>query len=332
VALGLFEAIAKPLPHPVLLCTAAGRILAVNQAATRLNADLRAGADLCDLVAEDSQGLRRHLGHWLRSGDPVPGALTFEDDSGEPAPFRCHGARAAWWQGPDPAIQVHMTRLDHTGQFVVLSEQVAVLNREVAFRRAAEAERERLLIAEQAGRVRLQRLYSLTAALASAATLTEVLQAVQDTAPAALNADNVALELHSQRLVPSLGPTDSLRAVAGETWTDLDQAAARMPASGRCAAGEDESVTARSVIEVPLETADVTLGRLSIDFGSAAPAGPEHITAVTQQIAQALRRAGLHEHEHRLAERLQRSLLPALPAVAGIDIASRYAPRSRDHR
>jgi hypothetical protein len=324
MVLGLFEAITKLLPYPALLCTAAGRILAVNLAATRLNADLRAGTDLFDLVAEDSQELHRDLGHWLRSGDPLPGALTLKDAGGELVRFRCHGARATWWQGPNPAIQVYMTRLDRTDQFVVLSEQVALLNREVAFRRAAEAERERLLIAEQAGRVRLQRLYSLTAILASAATLTEVLQAVQDTAPAALNAHSVVLKLHSQRLVPALGPTDSLRALAGQTWIDLDQPAAHVPAPGRCAAGEDASATA--LIEVPLEAADVTLGRLSIDFGSVAPADPEHITAITQQIAQALRRAGLHEHEHRLAERLQRSLLPALPPVAEIDIASRYAP------
>ncbi|MFI6509646.1 SpoIIE family protein phosphatase [Streptosporangium sp. NPDC050855] len=325
MSLGLFRAIAKLLPNPVLLCTADGHILAANPAAGRFVADLHAGADLLALATEDTDSLRLRMSQWLCSGDPLPGALTVKDSSGRSVRFRCHGARATWWDGPQAAVQLHMTRLDHADQFVVLSQQVTALNREVAFRRAAEAERERLLVAEQAARLRLQRLYRLTAALAAAATLAEVAQAVHDSAPEALNATDVILELHSQRLVPSLEPDDSLRAVAGTTWIDLDQRIPPTPHLPRSAPGQILTMAA-PLTRARLEAGDLVLGNLAVHYGAGDPPEAEHVTAIVQQIAQAVRRAGLYEHEHRLAERLQRSLLPRAATVEGLDIASCYAP------
>ncbi|GAA2155102.1 hypothetical protein GCM10009760_54750 [Kitasatospora kazusensis] len=323
MSLGLFQAIARLLPNPVLLCTADGQILAANPAATRFVTHLRAGADLFRLAAEDSDLLRLHMAHWLRSGDPLPGSLTVRDPGGHLVRFRCHGARAIWWDGPQPAVQLHMTRLDHTDQFVVLSQQVRALNREIAFRRATEAERERLLCAEKKARLRLQRLYRLTAALASAATLAEVAQAVQETAPAALNATGVDLQLHSRRLIPSLEPTDTLLALAGDTWTDLDQ---RIPsAPDRAAQGEEAASPDVTTVRALLEADSVDLGSLLVRHRPQDGPEPEHLTAVAQQVAQAVRRAGLYEHEHRVAERLQLSLLPRLPAISGFDLAGCYA-------
>nr|WP_272923999.1 PP2C family protein-serine/threonine phosphatase [Streptomyces sp. SID3343] len=43
------------------------------------------------------------------------------------------------------------------------------------------------------------------------------------------------------------------------------------------------------------------------------------------QVAQAVSRAGLYEHEHRLAQRLQISLLPDLPNLPELTVAARYA-------
>ncbi|MEU4686572.1 SpoIIE family protein phosphatase [Streptomyces xinghaiensis] len=351
MSLDLFRAITKLLPHPVLLATAGGRILAVNTAATRLVPELRAGADLFALADENTDGLRGHLGHWLRSGDPLPGSLKIKDSRGELIPFRCHGARATWWTGPEPAIQLHLTRLDHADQFVALSQQVRALNKEMAFRRAAEAEREHLLVAEQTGRIRLNRLYRLTAALAAAATPAAVVEAVHDTAPAALGARSVGLALHSERLVPSLGPADSLRAAAGGSWTDLDHgpapalpeqghgpdattdradgAAGVAGVAGADAAGRETAPGSPArLLRLPLEADGLSLGELTIDHDGGPPPDEAHVTAIAQQIAQALRRAGLYEHEHRLAERLQRSLLPVLPVIDGLDVAGRYAPGS----
>ncbi|MDG9704838.1 PP2C family protein-serine/threonine phosphatase [Streptomyces sp. DH37] len=333
---GLFQAVTRPLPHAVLLCAADGRILASNLAALRALPELAAGNSLVELEAGDPEVFRRHLDFWLRSGDPLPGSLTVERADGARVRFRCHGARATWWNGDSgPVVQLHLTPLDRGDQFMVLSQRVTALDQEVAFRRVVEDERRRLLAAERAGRSRLQRLYRFTAALTAATTLADVVEATGRAAPVALDAAEVVPELHSRRLVPSLEPAESLLAMSGQDWVDLDHGAPAPGgprtdegAPGDRAVREDRAAgdTGGSVVRMPLEAAGLVLGRLTVRYGSAVPPEPEHITAVVQQIAQAVRRAGLYEHEHRLAERLQRSLLPRLPDVAGLGVAGRYAP------
>ncbi len=213
-------------------------------------------------------------------------------------------------------MQLYLHRLDHADRFVVLSQQVGALNREVAIRRTAEAQREELLLAEQAARARLQRLYQLTAALASAATLTQVAAAVAATAARVLDVDSVTLELHSQRLVPVLEPGEALRVLTENSWRDLDQPpdVARPAVAG--------------ALRIALEADGVVLGILTVHPGAGGVPESEYLTAVAQQIAQAVRRAGLYEHEHRVAERLQLSLLPQLPDVVGLEVATCYAPGS----
>ncbi|MDL5199204.1 PP2C family protein-serine/threonine phosphatase [Streptomyces sp. ALI-76-A] len=316
MSLGLFEAITKPLPHPVVLCAGDGRILAANPAATASIPQLQAGASLYALAQDDPGALRAHLGNWLRSGSPLPGALVIKDSDGSRTRFRCHGVRATWWQGAEPVVQLHLHRLDHADRFTVLSQQVSALNREIAIRRTAEAQREELLLAEQAARARLQRLYQLTAALASSATLAQVAEAVATTAARVLEVDGVTLELHSQRLVPALEPGEDLRVLTETAWKDLDQP---------CDIARTMAVGA---VRIALEADGVVLGALTVHPGSGGVPEPEHLTAVGQQIAQAVRRAGLYEHEHRVAERLQLSLLPRLPGVAGLEVATCYAPGS----
>ena len=317
MSLGLFRAITTLLPNPVVLCAADGRVLAANPAATRSVTGLEAGCSLYELQDGDREVLRRHLTQWLRSGAPLPGALAVKDRSGETVRFRCHGARARWWDGPEPAVQMHLSRLDQSDRFVALSRQLATLNREVAFRRSAEAERERLLAAEKTGRVRLQHLYRLTAALATAGTLAQVAEAVRETAPAAVDASDVVLELHSRRLMPAMEPADSAPPLSGTSWTDLDAPAAPPP---------PPHPPRSTPVRVPLEADGLLLGALTFRYETAEPPDGEHLTAVAQQIGQAVRRAGLYEHEHRLAERLQLSLLPQTPSIPGVETASCYAP------
>jgi serine phosphatase RsbU (regulator of sigma subunit) len=317
VSLGLFEAVVKALPDPVILCAGDGTILAANPAARASIPQLCAGASLYALNRDDASVLRRHLGNWLRSGSPLPGALVLQDDGdGRPVRFRCHGVRATWWQGPAPVVQLTLRRVDHADRFAVLSRQVSALNREIAIRRTAEAQREELLLAEQAARVRLQRLYQLTAALAASATLAQVAEAVASTAAAVLDVKDVTLELHSQRLVPTLEPGEDLHALEETAWQDLDHPHNSMRAAPAGA------------VRIALEADDVVLGTLTVHPGAAGVPEPEHLTAVGQQIAQAVRRAGLYEHEHRVAERLQLGLLPRLPDVAGLEVATCYAPGS----
>ncbi|MFC8201634.1 SpoIIE family protein phosphatase [Streptomyces sp. NPDC057298] len=316
MSLGLFEAITKSLPHPVILCAAEGTILAANPAATASIPQLSAGASLYVLAQDDASILRGHLGNWLRNGSPLPGGLTMKDSDGSLVRFRCNGVRATWWQGPGAVVQLNLHRLDHADRFVVLSRQVSALNREIAIRRTAEAQREELLLAEQAARARLQRLYQLTEALASSTSLAQVAAAVAATAAQALDAEGVTLELHSRRLVPALEPGEKVRTWAGTVWEDLDQ---------------PEDVTGSATAEtvrIPLESDHVVVGALQVRPGVGGIPEPVHLAAVGQQIAQAVRRAGLYEHEHRVAERLQLSLLPQLPDIAGLDVATCYAPAS----
>jgi hypothetical protein len=310
VSLGLFKAITGPLPHPVLLCEADGAVLAANPAATSTLTLPPAGGTLVrDEAARNA--FRRQVAGWMRTGSPLPGALVLHDVHGEPVRFRCHGARAAWWDGPRPAVQLHLSRLDGSDQFAALTQQVTALNREIAVRRAAQAERERLLAAEQAARSRLQHLYQLTAALAAGTALADVARAVHDTAPSTLRANRTVLHLDPRRVLPTLDRTDSgLPPVFAVTWYNPDQHQPPDP---------------RRAVDCRLEADGLLLGILTVHFLPAEPPEPEHLVAVAQQIAQAVRRASLHEHEHRVVERLQLSLLPRLPNIDGIDVAGRYA-------
>ncbi|MGI5479186.1 SpoIIE family protein phosphatase [Streptomyces lavendofoliae] len=312
--LAAFRAMAKLLPYAVVVCTASGRLLAVNPATRRTVDTLVPGADLLDLVL-DAEEVAERLKQWLRSGSPLPGVMTVRDGEGRPVRLRCHGARATWWREPEPTVQLHLNRLDVSDRFVALSQRVSLMNQQMAYRRAIAEQRDKLLRAETEARARMQRLYRLTAALAASADLTDVCEAVHKSAPQALDAMGVTLELHPRRVVPSLSPTDTLP-VTTASWTDLDLLHGAPPAAPLPEAAR----------RVPLEAEGVVLGSLVVRYAPGTEPDPDHTTAIAQQIAQAVRRAGLFEHEHGLAVRLQRSLLPRLPEVPGLDIASGYAP------
>ncbi|GAA2499463.1 PP2C family protein-serine/threonine phosphatase [Streptomyces gobitricini] len=312
--LASFRAVVKLLPHSVVVCTTSGRLLAVSPATRRTVDTLVPGADLLDLVL-DTDEVAQRLKQWTRSGSPLPGVMTVRDGEGRPVRLRCHGARATWWRGPESAVQLHLARLDVSDRFVALSQRVSLMNQQMAYRRAMAEQRDKLLRAETEARARMQRLYRLTAALAASADLTDVCEAVHKCAPQALDAVGVTLELHPRRIVPSLSPTDTLP-VTTDSWTDLDLF--HGPSSGAPLPETDR--------RVPLEAEGVVLGSLVVSYAPGAAPDADHTTAIAQQIAQAVRRAGLFEHEHGLAVRLQRSLLPRLPEVSGLDIASGYAP------
>jgi serine phosphatase RsbU (regulator of sigma subunit)/CheY-like chemotaxis protein/anti-sigma regulatory factor (Ser/Thr protein kinase) len=88
----------------------------------------------------------------------------------------------------------------------------------------------------------------------------------------------------------------------------------------------------RSAAAVPLRSADELIGVLYL--GWSAPAAPETAGAelallelCAERAATAIAHARTYEHEHRLVELLQRSLLPQeLPSVHGLELAARYLP------
>lgn len=85
-----------------------------------------------------------------------------------------------------------------------------------------------------------------------------------------------------------------------------------------------------SLAGVPLLVDGRTIGVLHV--GTRGSHGFERedlllLRLAASRVAAALERAQAHEREHRIAETLQRSLLPsALPAMAGIEAAARYVP------
>lgn len=90
----------------------------------------------------------------------------------------------------------------------------------------------------------------------------------------------------------------------------------------------------RSVIALPLRVSGRVLGCLHV--GSSGPGRfgeDEHdlVRLAAEQIAIAVDRTLLFEREHRIAEVLQRSLLPErLPEVRGMELAARYLPGSTE--
>lgn len=85
-----------------------------------------------------------------------------------------------------------------------------------------------------------------------------------------------------------------------------------------------------SLAGVPLLVDGRTLGVLHV--GTKGPSGFERedlllLRLAASRVAAALERAQAHEQEHRIAETLQRSLLPkVLPAMPGMEAAARYVP------
>jgi PAS domain S-box-containing protein len=92
----------------------------------------------------------------------------------------------------------------------------------------------------------------------------------------------------------------------------------------------------RATVAIPLVAAGRTVGVMGLGYRQ-----PRHLTAteremllaLAEQCAQALDRARLYRSEQRIAETLQRNLLPqALPAVDRLALAARYLPGAEGTR
>jgi PAS domain S-box-containing protein len=176
---------------------------------------------------------------------------------------------------------------------------------DVTARRRAEKARAELLI-EQSARTqaeanseRLERLQKLTEPIDSRALADVLTELVR-------------------RLV------DALDAEAAELWIDDGElSAACGPPSGREAGAEPPD---EHWHELALTTVDGAIGTLRVGFG-----GPRSLTGsdrallrdAAERTSLVIRRAQLHEREHRIAVELQRGLLPTqLPDVPGLEMAA----------
>ncbi|MBQ0986898.1 SpoIIE family protein phosphatase [Streptomyces sp. F63] len=82
-----------------------------------------------------------------------------------------------------------------------------------------------------------------------------------------------------------------------------------------------------SAAYLPLVAQSRTLGAVGILFSEEVPFTPEDrgsYIGFSSSLAQSLQRAILFDHEHEIAEGLQQTMLPRIPAVPGAEVAVRY--------
>jgi PAS domain S-box-containing protein len=193
--------------------------------------------------------------------------------------------------------------------------EIAVIE-DISERRAAEADRERLLTAERRARERIERLQSLTAALSAARSLDEVVHVTMEQGLAALGADaglmtlldaggehlEIAEEIGYSGGVPELWrriPVSALSPVAESVRTGRpvvvrspEERARRFPAVAEVLAEYGASVA------LPLLAQGRAIGALAVNRRVAGDLGPEvlaYMEAFARQCAQALDRARAYE-------------------------------------
>jgi PAS domain S-box-containing protein len=296
---GAFEA--APIGKTVL--DAEGRIIRSNPAFARLvglePSELNGVAvvDLCDY--EDLPALNATLNGVRRrqrspAGAELPGVdVRLRSSSG-----------AEVWVGM-VASAIDATEL---AEPLLLAQWV-----DLTVRRRAEQDRAELLL-EQAARVqaeavaeRLSKLQALTSAL-DALALDELLPQLASRLAELFEVDVAEVQISGELEQPVV-----VRAVAGRV---------------RPGSSEPPEVDADRWREVPLviEGANVGALRLAVPPSrSFSPTERSLLQDAADRAALAIRRAQLHEEEHRIAVELQRGLIPkSLPAVRGITLAAAY--------
>lgn len=217
--------------------------------------------------------------------------------------------------------------------------------------RLFEAEQEARRAAERAA-ARTRVMQDVTAALARALTPAEVAEVVLHRGVPAVGAESGVVALLNDegdqlRILSSVG----YREGSMRTWhrfaldatvplaeavrtglpviaTSMAEMAERYPPLRGSLVEVDHALVC-----IPLAVEGRSIGGMSISFGEDRAVGPEDVelmTALAGQCAQAMERARLYETERRIAETLQRSLLPQrLPAVDGLVMQARYLPAGR---
>ena len=184
---------------------------------------------------------------------------------------------------------------------------------DLTVRRRAEQDRAELLL-EQAARVqaesvaeRLSKLQTLTSAL-EALTLDELLPRI-----AARLAELFAVDLAEVEISGELEQPVVVRAAGGQMQTGPVQS---------LVVDEDRW----RQVPLVIEGASVGCLRLALPAGgSFSPTERSLLQDAADRAALAIRRAQLHEEEHRIAVELQRGLIPkSLPEVPGVTLAASY--------
>ena len=184
---------------------------------------------------------------------------------------------------------------------------------DLTVRRRAEQDRAELLL-EQAARVQAE---SLAERLSKLQALTTTLEAL-------------TLEELLPRLAARLAELFAVDLAEVEITGEHEQ-----PVVVRAAAGQMDAGRSRSIVvdedrwrQVPLVIEGTTVGCLRLALPPARTFSPTErslLQDAADRAALAIRRAQLHEEEHRIAVELQRGLIPqSLPEVPGVTLAASY--------
>ncbi len=224
--------------------------------------------------------------------------------------------------------------------------------RDVTDRQRQEAERE-ALVREQAARAEAERVAELVsgmqllvdAALAHR-TLDEILSDLVTRVRAVLDADAAAIYLAADQaltLAAVSGGEEPERAeqplpfgegFVGRVASEREPMLVQDPLTGELPHAGLRALEIDSLIGLPLLAEGEVTGVLVV--GAAAP---RHFTAddvnllrlAADRVALAIDHARVYEREHRIAETLQRSLLPErLPQMPGLSVAARYLPAASE--
>ena len=217
-------------------------------------------------------------------------------------------------------------------------------------RRRAERDREQLIRAQaaaaqaEAASERLALTQSISVAALGAEDLDGLLRTLLDRLLDALDADRAAIVLTDgdEQVVARAagGVATVVEREAGLRVEDVDDVVARVaaergpvairdvPAAGIESSSLGPAIS--SLLAVPLVAGGQTIGSLHIGTLTRRDFPDETVDLLrlaADRASLAIARTRLYEHERRIAQELQRSLLPnVLPPVPGVTLAARYLP------
>lgn len=145
--------------------------------------------------------------------------------------------------------------------------------------------------------------------------------------------DDLALIAEHARHLPERSPSrQSIAASRPVLLTDTDRAAMRERIGDPEVEAAFERLGGSSLLVVPMVARRRTLGALALVSGSPDRTfGQEDVdlaTDLASRAALAVDNVRLYQQEHSVAETLQRSLLPELPAVPGVESSAHYVSAS----
>ena len=206
---------------------------------------------------------------------------------------------------------------------------------DVTERLRRQAEREALL-REQAARAEAERVAELVGslqALVDAAlahrTLDDILRELVAQVRGVLDADAATIYLADEEERLSIGASTPGEIVGGDEFADT------VADSREAMLSVDDPATERGpLVGVPLLAEGEVTGVLVACATPPRVFGGEDLTLLrlaAERVGLAIAHARVYEREHRIAETLQRSLLPDhLPTLPGLDVAARYLPAASE--